>query len=249
MLQKPWQNLPAAALDVEGMAKRIRALDCGPVIGVDCDGVLASGEELWQALYAAYPEDIPGAYEALTCYDWPRVTPETTALCLRLSADPDFTRRLAAIPGMAWALRTLYRQGWRIHIITARPPEVRRATYEWLRIHGVDRYVETVHCTEDKLMLALNLGCCAFVEDNPHTAELIGAHGLRSYLLDAAYNRIPCIYSKRVSSWHELVNDLLLSYLQEPWLGQRPLVVSGTLASKRVLFPVTLPQVAKSGVA
>jgi 5'(3')-deoxyribonucleotidase len=191
-------------------------MDHGPIIGVDCDGVLASGIELWQALYAAYPEHIPGAYEALTCYDWPRITPETTQLCLHLSADPEFTRRLAAMPGMAWALRTLYRHGWRIHIITARPPEVRRATYEWLCIQGVDRYVETVHCTEDKLTLAWNLHCRAFVEDNHRTAELIGAQGLRSYLLDATYNRLPSVYSRRMLSWREIVSDLMLAQRHAP---------------------------------
>jgi len=192
------------------MAKRIRAFERGPILGVDCDGVLASGIELWQALYSAYPNYIPPAYEALASHDWPRVTPETTQLCLQLSADPDFTLRLAAIPSMSWALRTLYRQGWRIHIITARPPVVRRATYEWLRIHGVDQYIEAVHYTEDKLPLALGLGCCAFVEDNHYTAELAGAHGLVSYLLDATYNRMRCVYSKRVSSWQEIVRDLAL---------------------------------------
>ena len=72
-----------------------------PVAGVDCDGVLASDRLLWQVLRKRYPQHIPARYEDLHGYDWPRVTPETTELCLRLSADPAFAGRLAPIPYMA----------------------------------------------------------------------------------------------------------------------------------------------------
>ncbi len=178
------------------------------VIGLDCDGVLASGQELWESLFAAFPEYIPNSYSSLTTYDWPRITQETTELCLRLSADPEFTRRLSAMPHMTWAIRMLAQRGWEIHIITARPPEVRQATLEWLEAQGVGQLIAAVHCTEDKAPLAQKLGCRAFVEDNLRMAETLGALGLRSYLIDAPYNRASTKHCIRVRDWRVLMSNL-----------------------------------------
>jgi uncharacterized HAD superfamily protein len=178
------------------------------VIGLDCDGVLASGKELWERLFAAFPECIPDSYLSLTSYDWPRITPQTTELCLRLSADPEFTRCFGAMPHMAWSIRTLHQWGWQIHIITARPKEVYQATLDWLHAQQVGHLIKAVHCTDDKAPLALNLGCCAFVEDNLHTAEKLGALGIRSYLMDASYNQAPLSHSIRARHWRALIADL-----------------------------------------
>jgi uncharacterized HAD superfamily protein len=179
------------------------------VIGLDCDGVLASGQELWEALFAAFPDCIPNTYSSLTSYDWPRMTPETTELCLRLSADAEFTRRFSAMPHMAGAIRTLYRRGWEIHIITARPSEVHQATLDWLDTQHIGYCVTRVHCTEDKAPLAQELGCRVFVEDNLRTAEKLGALGMRSYLIDASYNQAPLQHSIRIKGWRPLLADLL----------------------------------------
>lgn len=179
-----------------------------PIIGLDCDGVLASGEELWEALFAAFPDHIPNTYSSLTSYDWPRMTPETTELCLRLSADPDFTRRFSAMPHMVSAIRSLHQQGWELHIITARPPEVHQATLEWLHAHNIGHCVTHVHCTEEKGPLAQELGCRAFVEDNQRTAEKLGALGMRSYLMNASYNQTPLQHSIRIGGWRDLMADL-----------------------------------------
>jgi uncharacterized HAD superfamily protein len=178
------------------------------VIGLDCDGVLASDHQLWEALYAAFPDCIPNSYSLLTTYEWPRSTPETTALCLRLSEDPEFTRNLRPLPAMGWAIRALHQRGWEIHIVTARPKAVHAATLEWLDLHEVGHLVTAVHCTESKAPLAQELGCAAFVEDNPRTAEIIGALGIRSYLLNACYNQRPASNCMRVPGWASLMNDL-----------------------------------------
>jgi hypothetical protein len=178
------------------------------VIGLDCDGVLASDHELWEALYTAYPDYIPPAYSLLTTYEWPRTSPQTTELCLRLSADPEFTRNLRPLPAMGWAIRALSQRGWEIHIVTARPRAVYNATLEWLEMHEVAHLVTAVHCTENKAPLAQELGCSVFVEDNPRTAETLGMLGLRSYLLDACYNRRPTMHCIRVAGWPSLISDL-----------------------------------------
>lgn len=181
------------------------------MVGVDCDGVLASDRLLWQRLRERFPAHIPARYEDLATFDWPRATPETTALCLELSADPQFAARLAPIPRMAEALRALAARGYIIHVITARPKCVRRATRAWLRRYGVSDYVSSIHCVESgpaKVPLALALGCRAFVEDNHATAEAMGVASIRSYLLDAPYNRLPTRYSLRVHGWHHLLADL-----------------------------------------
>ena len=195
----------------------------GGVIGIDCDGVLASDRLLWQVLHKRYPLQIPERYEELQSYEWPRVSPETTRLCVRLSADPAFAGRLAPIPYMAEALRHLWEAGYRLQVVTARPPSVRHATWRWLMRHGVAPYVETIHCVAmplDKVELARHLECVAFVEDNHSTAEAIGAAGVRSYLLDAPYNRVPNTHCVRVTDWQSLLADLLGQ--QEPSPAHAP---------------------------
>ena len=183
------------------------------VIGVDCDGVLASDRLLWQRMRQRFPEHIPARYEDLETFEWPRATEETTALCLELSADPLFMARLEPMPRMVRALSHLRDEGYRIHVITARPECVRKATWRWLRRYGVAEYVDNVHCVAGglaKVPLARKLGCAAFVEDNHATAEVLGAAGIRSYLLDAPYNRLPTEHSIRMQGWRALLDDLTL---------------------------------------
>lgn len=182
------------------------------IIGLDCDGVLASDRLLWQRMRERFPEHIPAAYEELTTFEWPRATAATTAMCVELSADPLFAARLDPMPGMAGALRRLAVEGYRFHLITARPQCVRDATRRWLRHHGVSDCVEEIHCVESgvaKIPLALDLGHAAFVEDNHATAEAMGRAGLRSYLMDAPYNRLTTRSSRRVRGWRELLDDLV----------------------------------------
>jgi uncharacterized HAD superfamily protein len=182
----------------------------GRIVGVDCDGVLASDRLLWQRLRQRFPEHIPAQYEDLLTFEWPRVTEETQALCQELSADRDFIVQLAPIPQMVHALRWLRDNGMEVHIITARPASVLGATRRWLRMQGVSECVEEIHCVAGgpaKIPLARELDCLAFVEDNHSTAEAMGRAGIRSYLLDAPYNRMPILYSHRVHGWGELLQD------------------------------------------
>jgi uncharacterized HAD superfamily protein len=179
-------------------------------VGVDCDGVLASDRLLWQRLQRHFPEHIPARYEDLLTFEWPRVTEQTEALCRELSADRNFILQLEPIPQMTHALRWLHSNHIRIHIITARPASVLGATRRWLRMQGVSEYVDEIHCVADgaaKIPLARELECLAFVEDNHSTAEAMGQAGIRSYLLDAPYNRMPNHHSHRMQGWRELLQD------------------------------------------
>lgn len=197
-----------------GMRHEREELSRRAIVGVDCDGVLASDRLLWQRLRARFPQHIPARYAELATFEWPRVTPETTALCLKLSADPAFMERLAPMRGALAALGNLRRLGYRVHIVTARPECVRGATWRWLRRHGVASCVEAIHCVTGgaaKPAVARALGCAAFVEDNHATAEALGAAGIRSYLLAAPYNRRPTTHSMRLAGWPEVLADLTAS--------------------------------------
>jgi uncharacterized HAD superfamily protein len=96
-----------------------------------------------------------------------------------------------------------------MHILTARPPQVQQATREWLFEQRVGHLISAVHCTENKVQLAQELGCTVFVEDNLRTAEHLGALGLRSYLISASYNYAPEEHCIRISGWRELLPDLM----------------------------------------
>jgi 5'(3')-deoxyribonucleotidase len=199
-----WESVARAAWNAKGVK-------WPPVIGLDCDGVLASDRLLWQHLWRSYPGHIPARYEDLRTFEWPRATRETEALCRKLSADREFVTLLNPIPHMAEALRWLHEAGYTMYVITARPASVLGATRRWLRMQGVSDYVEEIYCVESgsaKVPLALELHCQAFVEDNHATAEAMGQAHVRSYLLDAPYNRLPNQYSLRVDGWPGLLLDL-----------------------------------------
>lgn len=191
---------------------RVRSA-CQPLIGVDCDGVLASDRLLWQRMRTHFPQHIPARYEDLKTFEWPRVTAETHALCQELSADPNFALRLTPMPGAIQAIRRLSHRGYRIVMITARPTCVHDATRAWLLAQGISDCIDEIYCVSGgpaKPSLALEVGCLAFVEDNHATAEAMSAAGLRSYLLDAPYNRMFTRRSVRVADWQALVADLML---------------------------------------
>ena len=213
-MQKRYMRIDGGAEESGSkLYQAMRPRRSGTIIGVDCDGVLASDRQLWLRMHQRFPEHIPARYEDLETFDWPRATPETTALCLELSADPLFMARLEPMPRMVRALCRLREEGYRVHVITARPERVRNATWRWLRRNGVAECVENVHCVESglaKVPLAHRLGCAAFIEDNHATAEAMGASGIRSYLLDAPYNRLPNEQSIRVQGWRALLEDLTL---------------------------------------
>lgn len=204
--------------------------------------MLASDRLLWERMRERFPAHIPARYDDLATFDWPRATPETTALCLELSSDPAFAQRLAPMPRMAEALRALAGAGYEVHIITARPACVRGATRRWLRRNGVSECVRGIHCVESglaKVPIALRQGCEAFVEDNYTTAEAMGAAGLHSYLLDAPYNRSSeNLHSLRVYGWRSLLADLLEavppSRMTLPAMAAQvntPVAAAGVLAS------------------
>lgn len=195
------------------------------LIGVDCDGVLASDRLLWQRMRERFPEHIPARYEELKTFEWPRATAETHALCQELSADPNFALRLTPMPGAVQAIRRLSHQGYHIVMITARPDCVRDATRAWLLAQGIADAIEEIHCVPGgpaKAPLALALGCVAFIEDNHATAEAMGMAGLRSYLLDAPYNRMFSRRSVRVADWHALVADLTTRVPVRPGIAAAP---------------------------
>jgi uncharacterized HAD superfamily protein len=199
-----WESVAQAAWNARGV-------DSPRVIGLDCDGVLASDRLLWQYLQRSYPEHIAARYEDLQTFEWPRATSETEALCRKLSSDREFVTLLSPMPHMANALRWLHEAGYTMYIITARPDSVLGATRRWLRMQGVSDYVEEIYCVENgtaKVPLALELHCRAFVEDNHATAEAMGQAHVRSYLLDAPYNRLPNRYSLRVAGWPGLLRSL-----------------------------------------
>lgn len=205
-----WEPVAAARL----RGTRQAGLSRRTIVGVDCDGVLASDRLLWQRMHERFPEHIPARYADLATFEWPRVTPETTTLCLELSADPAFMERLAPVRGALEALGTLRRLGYAVHIVTARPECVRGATWRWLRRHGAAGSVEAIHCVTDgtaKPAVARALGCAAFVEDNYATAEALGAAEIRSYLLAAPYNRRPAEHSIRLAGWSAVLDDLTAS--------------------------------------
>lgn len=102
------------------------------------------------------------------------------------------------IPGAVEALRRLYFEGHRIHLVTARGTgawqtfdqrlEIHGQTRTWLEEYAVPHH--TLHFTSDKSLVARELKLDYFVDDGIHNFQdlEIGAPECKTYLMTAPHN-------------------------------------------------------------
>lgn len=97
------------------------------------------------------------------------------------------------IPGSVEALRRLYWEGHRIHLVTARGfltngELIKQHTRDWLPEHAIPH--NTLTFSKDKAAVARELGLDYFLDDGVHNFEQVDreAPNTQAYLLSAAHN-------------------------------------------------------------
>ncbi len=115
--------------------------------------------------------------------------------------------------GARAAVRALRDSGHRLHIITARPIELRRHTTGWLNRHFPKVFAEVVHTNRrgknaerPKGDVCTELGVTFLIDDLTRNAANVAEHRIRALLLTAPWNQNDQLPSGvvRVDSWQEV---------------------------------------------
>ncbi len=178
----------------------------GRQIYVDVDDVLAqTGRMFLGVLAREFGRRV--AFEEIRSYhlgDSFRLRRDELAEFMRLAHRPEALESIEPMPGAAETLAAWAGAGYRVWVVTGRPPETRRATLDWLERHGfafaefhfLDKYSQFyggAHGSPDgTLTLAelAGLDLCLAVEDFPGTAEHLARElGVPVALFDRPWNR------------------------------------------------------------
>jgi FMN phosphatase YigB (HAD superfamily) len=155
------------------------------IIQFDVDGVLADFDQGYRSAYFRRYGVMKGRAER-----WDDSTDSKVWEDIKRS--PDFWRTLNPLASRA-AMRDinqLQHLGHTVYFVSARVGvEPQRQTYEWLLAHGIDR--PTVVVSSKKALFAEAAKVTHAIDDkfgNAYVVSLLGY--VKSYLLDAPYNRL-----------------------------------------------------------
>ncbi len=125
-----------------------------------------------------------------------------------------------AIPGAFEALAALS-QSYRLHMVSARPLDVKMQTILWLRNRDADIHFEDFHLINfyhpnsavekrvTKVDVCSKIGAAALIEDALHHARDVAASGVPVYMLDKPWNQSgPVEGVTRVPNWKEILKHL-----------------------------------------
>lgn len=187
-----------------GTAKRLR-------IGVDFDGVLFDHiPYLLRGFRDAHGIDLEA--EGLRHWDFfqYRAVREgnLTWNCVRnvlraIETDPTVHRAPLRDPRAVPVLRALAEAGHEIHVVTARDPESRTVTADFLRRWSVPH-------RELRMGVAVKTGYDVLIDDAPHNVLTAAADGTLALLMDQPYNQdVPTRTNPlRVHDWSEVAQRL-----------------------------------------
>ena len=176
-----------------------------PGFAVDIDNVLAEAE----------PE-VQRIFQKLTGQPWPQNVYASAGGLDGSALDPLVVEQILdyfhkhSIPilpvqhGGKVALEWL-KQYYRIVIITARHPDSRPQTLEWLQRHEIP--FEELHHSEDKSDVAEHIALA--VDDHPDHVQGYSNQGIPVFLMDQPWNqKFSASLVTRVSGWEELTKCL-----------------------------------------
>ena len=172
---------------------------------VDIDNVLAIAEEEVQRIYyeltgTVWPWKFYASAGGLDRSDCNRQLIEHIFDYFHERSIPT----LSVMPGARSALHRL-RQQFRIVIITARRPQARPQTIEWLHQH--DLPFDELHLTGEKTTVTQGLAFA--VDDHPDHVQEYVSQGIHVFLMDQPWNQgVPACGVTRVMNWEQVLQAL-----------------------------------------
>ncbi len=116
------------------------------------------------------------------------------------------------IPLAREKISQLVKEGWEVHIITARHPKYKVITENWLQKKGIPYTGLHLLNSHDKLDLCRELEVRCMVEDNIHNAYQLDDGGVNVILFEAPHNECWPWQGIRCHSWAEIYQTIASRY-------------------------------------
>ncbi|EGW39805.1 hypothetical protein [Desulfosporosinus sp. OT] len=180
-------------------------------IGVDIDGVVSDSYPVWlQELNLHYGKNITVItdYQLHLVFDVPSDDMNNFFVgnVERLLMTPN------PVPGAKEGIESLLREGHEVIYVTARTPEEKEITVQWLSKHEIPHEHERVLFSgfKSKVDLVKQWGIEVFIEDYQVNAKAIAECGVPVLLLNASYNQEKQLSSgiTRCQSWNEILERM-----------------------------------------
>lgn len=174
-------------------------------IGVDLDGTVADNLPLLTETLNAYCgrelrcEDI-SQYDLSGVYG----ISEAEFCSLMGTKEEEIISRCPLIPQAREYVELLMRDGYEVHIITARHPGYKQITEQWLRDNGVPYSGLHLLNSHHKLDTCRELGISLMIEDNVHNAIQLERGGVKTILYTAPHNRLWPWNGSRCHNWQDI---------------------------------------------
>ncbi len=124
------------------------------------------------------------------------------------------------VEGSIEGINNLLEKGYRLEIVTARPPFFKELTIEWVSKHFPKKF-EQIHFAFNpynsnsmkitKSQICKQIGAKVLIDDNIVNAQDCAENGITVYLMDAPWNQTEDLPENiiRVKSWMEITTALL----------------------------------------
>lgn len=101
--------------------------------------------------------------------------------------DPSFYRTLYMIPYAQMVTQSLHRRDYYILAVTSRPANVKNATWEWTRNHGL--HIDSIWFEDDKVLVLKEFNPIYMIEDNPKQITAMWKAKIPVIIMDQPWNQ------------------------------------------------------------
>lgn len=185
------------------------------IIGFDIDGVLtyeeAGGKNIWQKELERYFGGITRQQPSFSFCEAYGLTLAQVEKFMEEKA-VDIFWQVPVQPGCRETLKQLQKLDFTIYLITARDPEYRTVTRQWLKKNKLP--YTALWFEKNKGRLCKELGIELFVDDYWENCTEIGQYGVQVLLMTAHHNEghpIPPSV-RRVANWNDIKREIARFY-------------------------------------
>ncbi|SHF18769.1 5' nucleotidase, NT5C type [Desulforamulus putei] len=178
-------------------------------IGIDLDGTIADNLELLvETLNCHCGKTLKGdeiyQYNLCKVYD----ISEDEFIALMDKKEEEIIQKSPVIPFARENIHRLVKDGWQVHIITARNPRYSAVTEKWLREHDIPYSGLHLLNSHHKVDICRELQVEFMIEDNVHNAYWLADGGIRVILYEAPHNRLWPWQGVRCNSWNDIYSSI-----------------------------------------
>lgn len=192
------------------------------VIAIDIDEVLASFIDLFLQYHNSSFQTNVSRSQVVTfaLHEVFETTVETMQLRMEQFGHQGNHLKIEPILGAVEAIEHLFKQGFKLHLITARPELIKKETKIWVNQffpnkftkihHAYNKYLAPSHQKNRKWQICQQLKAKYMIDDLIENARECAENGIKVLLMDAPWNQAEKLPPniKRVKDWKEILKVL-----------------------------------------